>query len=143
MLTIFLTSLTNEIVGLIPITLVQSAYILKGSHIFYDQIIIQGILALAFSFGALLMYAVGRYAGLTILKSLHKFYTKKTTSIAPDIIQAKFGYIVLCRAIPFFPAKQTSVALGILKYNIFLFFISSFIGIWIRGIIMFFILYYF
>ncbi len=140
MLTIFITTLINEITGLLPITIIQIGYI--GTHLDLNtnlqiHIFAQIIISLAFAMGNFVLYFLGKYGSIPLLKFFKKYEILK---INKDIVvRTNFYWILLMRAIPFFPAKHVSIGLGVLKYNKFLFFISSWIGIFIRGLILLFL----
>ncbi|MBC7766567.1 VTT domain-containing protein [Arenimonas sp.] len=138
MYTIFFTTLTNEIIGLLPITFIQASYIFVNSNIkLYEQISTQLIIALAFSIGNFSLYFLGKYGSVPFLKIFrkYKFFSRNKQMD----FEAKFWMIILMRAIPFFPAKHISIALGVIRYNVVLFFISSLIGIFLRGMILVFL----
>lgn len=128
MYTIFLTTIINEITGLLPITAIQIGYALIDQSML-NQIII----AFAFSVGSLTSYFIGKYGGIPLLIFFNR---KKAIPKKGPEVRANFFWILIMRAIPFFPAKYVSIGLGILKYNLILFFISSFIGILLRGMII-------
>lgn len=139
MYTLFATTLINEITGLLPITLIQGGYILIHSNInLSDQTLAQLVISLAFALGNFVLYFLGKYGSIPLLKFFKK-YRLFSKNKSDSVTVPKFYWIILMRAIPFFPAKHVSIGLGALNYNLFLFFISSWLGIFIRGLILIFL----
>jgi membrane protein YqaA with SNARE-associated domain len=139
MKSIFITTLINELIGIMPISLMQSSYILIYYNFdIYKNIQIQILIALAFAIGSFVLYFIGKYGSIPFLAFFQKYKIFEKMNHKKRLnIRANFFWIILMRAIPFFPAKYVSIGLGVLKYNIFLFFISSWIGIFFRGMIIF------
>lgn len=139
MYTLFLTTLTNEIIGLLPITVIQIGYLtinhLNTAEVVWSQVVI----SLAFAIGNFVLYFLGKYGSIPLLKIFNKYKLFSSNKDYYQINSPKFYWIIVMRAIPFFPAKHVSIGLGVLKYNIPLFFISSWVGIFIRGMILYFL----
>jgi membrane protein DedA with SNARE-associated domain len=132
---VFLAAISNEIIGLLPITVIQGGYLYAYANAaLYQQVVVQAVIALAFATGNFGLYFLGKYGSVPILKFFKKYrLLPKEDSVK---IVAKFHWILLMRAIPFFPAKHVSVALGAMRYDKALFFTSSLIGIFLRGLIL-------
>ncbi len=136
---LFITTLINEFTGLLPITIIQGGYIIINPSInLQNHIYAQIIISLAFAVGNFVLYFLGKYGSIPLLKIFKRF--KLFSHRKSDInVKPKFYWILLMRSIPFFPAKHVSIGLGALKYSMTLFFISSWVGIFIRGMILVFL----
>lgn len=131
---VFITTLTNEIIGLLPITFVQGGFIVSHPELtLAGHLEQQSCIALAFAIGNFVLYYLGKFGSVPILRIFKKYKLFENDS---KPLRANFFWIFLMRSIPFFPAKHVSIGLGIIRYNIFLFFLSSLAGIFVRGMIL-------
>jgi membrane protein DedA with SNARE-associated domain len=144
---IFLGSVIEEIVVVIPSTLVQTGagfFLLAGNPITLLSILkliflVALPVSLGVTIGSLLIYALCYYGGMPFIERFGKYFFisyRKVESARERIVTSTktIKILTILRFIPLFPNTVLTAVSGLLKIKLVPYMVSTFIGIFIRAI---------
>lgn len=145
---VFLASVVEEVIAPIPSALIMtmSGFLLVSGPVSLSSIgtlVFKVAIPAAFgvTLGSYFIYFLARYGGESIIERFGKYiglYRSDIERMQNHIYGSRKdeALIMLARIVPFVPSVAISAFCGILKMDIFKYFIVSFIGIFFRGLIL-------
>lgn len=144
---VFVSSVLEEIVVIIPSVLVQAGaglFLLSGVPIGWESIgklIVWVALpsALGVAVGSLLIYALAYYGGRPALRRFGKYFflsEYKLESARADIVSrpSTIYFITILRFVPLFPNSIITACAGLLRIPLKQYMISTIVGIFVRAL---------
>ncbi|MFA6270159.1 MAG: VTT domain-containing protein [Candidatus Paceibacterota bacterium] len=145
---VFVASVIEEVIAPIPSALVMT---MSGFLLVSGPVSLNSILALIFkvaipaalgvTLGSYFVYYVARFGGRFLIEKWGKFIGLRWLDI--ETMQNKLTgtrkdeiFIGIARIMPFVPSAAISAFCGILEINIFKYFVITFVGVFLRGVIL-------